>query len=292
MMDSFDLLKFRNALLKEGYESELDEKEEKIAKPSNATNSFNFAQNDDAGDGGGAMEEGQLEEMASFYKVTDDSPEAKAAIVAAKEKYKPGSALYNTLDTLEKTGEIDYKALSKETGKDIATWNNPKSREVLEKDLAAFIASSASPSAIKTGRPVDPNKPAAAQKAPKAAGKIKITNPKVPTSAPSSSKLADLAPSSVFDGGVDDEDVADEMAAMKSAKGNKRLGTTAEKIAQITKEMKSLIPLYQKSKGNANGDEVVEYLKNLTAEKKALEKKLYKAPKTMSAADLMGGEEA
>ena len=32
------------------------------------------------------LDEGKLEEMASFYKLTDDSPEAKAAIVAAKEK--------------------------------------------------------------------------------------------------------------------------------------------------------------------------------------------------------------
>lgn len=118
-----------------------------------------------------------LDEMASFYKVTDDSPEAKAAIAAKKEKFRPGSAIYNTLDALEKTGEVDYKALAKETGKDIATWNNPKSREVLEKDLAQYIASSSSPLAQRTGRPVDPNKPAAEPKAPKAPGekKIKIT---------------------------------------------------------------------------------------------------------------------
>jgi hypothetical protein len=121
-----------------------------------------------------------LDEMASFYKVTDDSPEAKAAIAAKKEKFRPGSAIYNTLDTLEKTGEVDYKALAKETGKDIATWNNPKSREVLEKDLAQYIAASSSPLAQRTGRPVDPNKPAAEPKEPKAAKtpgeqKIKIT---------------------------------------------------------------------------------------------------------------------
>jgi len=121
-----------------------------------------------------------LDEMASFYKVTDDSPEAKAAIAAKKEKFRPGSAIYNTLDTLEKEGEVDYKALAKETGKDIATWNNPKSREVLEKDLAQYIAASSSPLAQRTGRPVDPNKPAAEPKEPKVAKtpgeqKIKIT---------------------------------------------------------------------------------------------------------------------
>ena len=47
------------------------------------------------------LDEGTLEEMASFYKLTDDSPEAKAAIAAAKEKYagrKP--KLYSALDFL------------------------------------------------------------------------------------------------------------------------------------------------------------------------------------------------
>jgi hypothetical protein len=110
------------------------------------------------------LDEGKLEEMASFYKLTDDSPEAKAAIVAAKEKYKPGTTLYNTLDTLEKTGEIDYKELAKSTGKDMATFNNPKSRNVLEKDLAAFVQAGSSPSAVRTGRPADPNKAAATPK--------------------------------------------------------------------------------------------------------------------------------
>lgn len=262
-MDSFDLLKFKNSLLKEGYEGEIEEQEE------------------------------TLEEMASFYKITDHSPEADAAITAAKEKYKPGSALYNTLDTLLKNGEIDYKALSKETGKDIATWNNPKSREVLEKDLAAFIAASSSPSAVKTGRPVDPNKPAAPKASKASSGKIKITNPKVPTSAPGSTKLSDLAPSSIFGGeGNDEVDVDMEKQAVKSAKGNKRLGTTAEKLAQVTSEMKALIPSYQASKGTPAEASIVTQLKALTGEKKDLERKLYKAPKAMSASDLMGGEEA
>ena len=63
----------------------------------------------------------------------------KLLLKLRKEKYREGTALYNTLDTLEKKGEIDYKALSKETGKDVASYNNPKSRGVLEKDLADFI---------------------------------------------------------------------------------------------------------------------------------------------------------
>jgi hypothetical protein len=227
------------------------------------------------------LDEGTLEEMASFYKVADDSPEAKAAIAAAKEKYKPGTTLYNTLDTLEKTGEIDYKELAKSTGKDMATFNNPKSREVLEKDLAAFVQAGASPSAVRTGRPADPNKS-------KASPKLKITNPKPKST---STKLADLAPADVFSGmGPDEEEMEMEKQAVKAAKGNKRLGTTVEKLAQVTKEMKSLAKAYQAAKGTPEEAGIVAQLKDLTAEKKALEKKT--APRQMSAADLMGGEEA
>ena len=191
-----------------------------------------------------ALDEGTLEEMASFYKVADDSPEAKAAIAAAKEKYKPGTTLYNTLDTLEKTGEIDYKELAKSTGKDMATFNNPKSRDVLEKDLAAFVQAGSSPSAVRTGRPADPNKAAAPKdKSPK----LKITNPKPKST---STKLKDLAPADVFMGAdMDAEDIADEMAARKAAKGNKRLGTAVEKLAQVSQEMKSLAKAYQAAKG-------------------------------------------
>lgn len=227
------------------------------------------------------LDEGTLEEMASFYKVADDSPEAKAAIAAAKEKYKPGTTLYNTLDTLEKTGEIDYKELAKSTGKDMATFNNPKSREVLEKELAAFVQAGASPSAVRTGRPADPNKA-------EASPKLKITNPKPKST---STKLADLAPADVFSGmGPDEEEMEMEKQAVKAAKGNKRLGTTVEKLAQVTKEMKSLAKAYQAAKGTPEEAGIVAQLKDLTAEKKALEKKT--APRQMSAADLMGGEEA
>jgi hypothetical protein len=153
--NDFDLKKAKNFLLTENFDA-------------------SYLQEDD-------LEENEvLDEMASFYKVTDDSPEAKEAIAAKKAKFRPGSAMYNTLDTLEKEGEVDYKALAKETGKDIATWNNPKSREVLEKDLAQYIAASSSPLAQRTGRPVDPNKPAKPEAKPKAEKtpgetKIKIT---------------------------------------------------------------------------------------------------------------------
>jgi hypothetical protein len=224
------------------------------------------------------LDEGTLKEMASFYKVADDSPEAKAAIAAAKEKYKPGTTLYNTLDTLEKTGEIDYKELAKSTGKDMATFNNPKSRDVLEKDLAAFVQAGSSPSAVRTGRPADPNKADASPK-------LKITNPKPKST---STKLKDLAPADVF-AGMDDEEMEMEKQALKAAKGNKRLGTAVEKLAQVSQEMKSLAKAYQAAKGTPEEAGIVAQLKDLTAEKKALEKKT--APRQMSAADLMGGED-
>lgn len=107
------------------------------------------------------IHEEDINEMATFYKIKGDKDTAKAALKTAKEKYKEGTALYNTLDTLEKKGEIDYKALSQETGKDIASYNNPKSRGVLEKDLADFIEFEAS----KRGRTSDPNKPKSEKKA-------------------------------------------------------------------------------------------------------------------------------
>ena len=81
-----------------------------------------------------------LNEMATFYKIkSGKEEEAKTALNKAKEKYREGTTLYNTLDILSKSGQIDYKELAKQTGKDIATWNNPKSREVLEKELADYI---------------------------------------------------------------------------------------------------------------------------------------------------------
>jgi hypothetical protein len=253
-MNSFDLTKFRNQLLAESLSVEENIIEENI------------------------IEEDTLEEMASFYKLTDNSPEAKAAVQAAKEKFKPGTTLYNTLDTLEKTGEIDYKELAKQTGKDMATFNNPKSRGVLEKDLAAFVQAGSSPVAIRTGRPSNPNKADATPK-------LKITNPK-----PSSTKLADLSPSNVFSGeGTDEEEMEMEKQAQKAAKGNKRLGTTIEKLAQVTKEMKALAKEYQAAKGTPEEAGIVAQLKDLTAEKKALEKK--SASRQMTAADLMGSED-
>ena len=138
------------------------------------------------------------------------------------------------------------------------------------------------------GRKADPNKPAAepkvkAEKSPK----LRITDPTAgekPVAA------------SFIDGGdeaTDVEDIADEMAARKAAKGNKRLGNAATQLAQVTKEMKALIPAYQAAKGTPQEAAIVAQLKGLTAEKKALEVKVDKMfkGKEKQNADLMGGEE-
>jgi outer membrane biosynthesis protein TonB len=78
--------------------------------------------------------------MASFYKVKD-----KAGFKSALAKYKDAKgdkfdkgALGKLLSTLDKDGEVDLKALSKETGKDIATYNNPQTRSALEKEGGEF----------------------------------------------------------------------------------------------------------------------------------------------------------
>ena len=83
------------------------------------------------------------------------------------------------------------------------------------------------------------------------------------------------------------------MAARKAAKGNKRLGNAATQLAQVTKEMKALIPAYQAAKGTPQEAAIVAQLKGLTAEKKALEvevDKMFKGKEKQNA-DLMGGEE-
>lgn len=122
--DNFDLRKHRDFLLSENFQ--MDEVE-------------------------------NLDEMASFYSIKPDvdEDEAKEAIAAVKAKLRPGTAFYQTLDSLEKTGEVDYKKLAKETGKDIATWNKPETRGVLEKDgpLAQYLNAGSSPLAVRTGRP-------------------------------------------------------------------------------------------------------------------------------------------
>jgi len=156
----------------------------------------------------GMVNEMAVNEMATFYKVKGDKAEAKKAIKQEKEKYREGTALYNTLDTLEKKGEIDYKELSKKTGKDVATYNNPKSRGVLEKDLADFIEADK----VKRGPKADPNKPKKEKKSKKGtASKDKKS---------SVSKLEKKYYVDAEDGGPTDKELRD---LAKSGLGDERL---------------------------------------------------------------------
>jgi hypothetical protein len=105
-----------------------------------------------------SLDEDLLNEMASFYKIKDDvnQENAKKAIEIVRDRVtNKGTSLYALLDTLANTGEVDLKQLAKETGKDIATWNNPKTRGYLEKEgiLAKYLDAGSSPSAKRTGRP-------------------------------------------------------------------------------------------------------------------------------------------
>ena len=96
-----------------------------------------------------------VNEMASFYKVTGDEDEAKEVIGSVKKQLglRPGTAIYTILDKLENEGQVDFRALANETGKDIATWNNPKVRDLLDKKLIDYVAGSSSPSNVKGGTP-------------------------------------------------------------------------------------------------------------------------------------------
>jgi hypothetical protein len=182
------------------------------------------------------------------------------------------SAIEKVLDANK---ELEGLALKKAIKGDAAVIDALDGEDLYDNQLNKFIALTKGERTVgQRGRKADPNKPAATPKAEKSP-KIKITTPK---SDKSSSKLSDLAPKSVFGGDetTDAEDVADEMAATRAAKGNKRLGSAAEKLAQVTKEMKALIPAYQAAKGTPKAAAITAQLKDLTAEKKALEAKVFK----------------
>jgi hypothetical protein len=208
------------------------------------------------------MQEGTLEEMA---KISGDLKSSIEAIIAANP-------------------DLQGLPLKKAIKNDINVIQALAGENLHDNQLNRFISLTKGERQNQPkGRPADPNKVAAAPK--EKSPKLKITNP-----TPKSTKLADLAPSNVFGSNeTDEEEMEMEKQAMKAAKGNKRLGTTIEKLAQITKEMKSLAKEYQAAKGTPAEAGIVAQLKDLTAEKKALEKKT--APRQMSAADLMGGED-
>jgi hypothetical protein len=201
----------------------------------------------------------EAEELDEMAKIAGDLKSSIEAVLAANP-------------------DLQGLALKKAIKGDSAVINALDGEDLYDNQLNKFIALSRGEREVgQRGRKADPNKPAAAPKAEKSP-KVKITNPKAAakTAAPTS-KLADLAPTSVFGGGEEDEeDMAAEKQAVAAAKGGKRLGSAAEKLAQVTKEMKALIPAYQAAKGTPEAEAIVAQLKALTAEKKALEAKAFK----------------
>ena len=210
----------------------------------------------------------EAEELDEMAKITGDLKSAIEKVLASNK-------------------DLEGLSLKKAIKGDAAVIDALDGEDLYDNQLNKFIALTKGERTLgQRGRKADPNKPAAEPKTKTdkpTSQKLKITNPK-----------ADEKPvSTVFGGEENDaEDIADEMAATRAAKGNKRLGSAAEKLAQITKEMKALIPAYQAAKGTPKEAAIVAQLKALTAEKKSLEAKVYKEPKALSAADLMGGEEA
>jgi hypothetical protein len=215
------------------------------------------------------MQEGTLEEMA---KISGDLKSSIEAVIAANP-------------------DLQGLPLKKAIKNDINVIQALAGENLHDNQLNRFISLTKGERQNQPkGRPADPNKVTTEPSKVAAAPKEKTAKLKITTPSPQSSKLADLAPSDVFSStGPDEEEMDMEKQATKAAKGNKRLGTTIEKLAQVTKEMKSLAKEYQAAKGTPAEAGIVAQLKDLTAEKKALEKKT--APRQMSAADLMGNED-
>jgi hypothetical protein len=196
----------------------------------------------------------EAEELEEMAKITGDLKSAIEKVLAANK-------------------DLEGLSLKKAIKGDAAVIDALDGEDLYDNQLNKFIALTKGERTLgQRGRKADPNKPAAAPKAEKSP-KIKV----VATKTDKSSKLSDLAPKSVF-GGVeaDEEDIAAEKQAIAAAKGGKRLGSAAEKLAQVTKEMKALIPAYQAAKGTPKAAAITAQLKDLTAEKKALEAKVFK----------------
>ena len=196
----------------------------------------------------------EAEELEEMAKITGDLKSAIEKVLASNK-------------------DLEGLSLKKAIKGDAAVIDALDGEDLYDNQLNKFIALSKGERTLgQRGRKADPNKPAAVPKAEKSP-KIKV----VAAKADKSSKLSDLAPKSVF-GGVeaDEEDIAAEKQAIAAAKGGKRLGSAAEKLAQVTKEMKALIPAYQAAKGTPKAAAITAQLKDLTAEKKALEAKVFK----------------
>ena len=212
------------------------------------------------------INEEEINEMATFYKTKGDKGAAKAALKKAKEKYKVGTALYNTLDTLEKKGEIDYKALSKETGKDVASYNNPKSRGVLEKDLADFIEFEVG----KRGRKADPNAP----KKVKSAKKEKQAPKKNKKDEKSEISYSTSSGTMTTTKDATDKEIKKATKAIIKSKTPRKLKSGGDtdiksKLDTLITDMKAKAKEYKESEG-AEREKITKELKKMTTEKTQL----------------------
>jgi hypothetical protein len=305
----FDLKKAKSLLLSEGYQEQGFESEDDFENYYNDSNFINEEEverlgiyadiDNDLLNGDWDSDDDKIEylnsiidycnkEIQSIQLYNPDSLEEMAKLTGKEGVLTPLGQ--KAAEIIKNNPELEKGALlnTLKSDPEIAQILNDTEEELYQNQTNQFASLVRGSREIgQRGRKSDPNKPAAEPKvkaekpAKEKSPKLKITNP-----------TADEKPvSSTFIDGEDEEDMADEMAAMKAAKGNKRLGTAAEKLAQVTKEMKALIPAYQAAKGTDKESAIVAQLRDLTAEKKSLEAKVFKAPKSLSAADLMGGEE-
>jgi hypothetical protein len=290
----FDLKKAKSRLLSEGYQEQGFENEDEMQDYYNDSNFIDETLNNDdiIYDRLVDMDHEQL--VSTLLRTAEDNPsitleeflneygfseDEELNENQLEEMAKIAGDLKSSIEAVIKANpELQGLALKKAIKGDSAVIDALDGDDLYDNQLNKFIALSRGEREVgQRGRKADPNKPAAAPKAEKSP-KVKITNPKAAakTAAPTS-KLADLAPTSIFGGEeADEEDMAAEKQAIAAAKGGKRLGSAAEKLAQVTKEMKALIPAYQAAKGTPKAAAITAQLKDLTAEKKALEAKVFK----------------
>jgi hypothetical protein len=283
---NFDLRKFRDLLLTENYESSLQEMEvERLGIFDDIDNDVingDWDSKDDIIDYLNSIIDYCNKEIQSVQLYNPDDLEENTSL---EEMAKIAGDLKSSIEAvIAANPELQGLALKKAIKGDTAVINALDGDDLYDNQLNKFIALTKGEREIgQRGRKANPDKPAAepkvkAEKSPK----LRITNP----------TAGEKPVPSTFIDGEDEEDIAAEKQAIAAAKGSKRLGTAAEKLAQVTKEMKALIPAYQAAKGTAKEAAIVAQLRDLTAEKKSLEAKVFKEPKALSAADLMGGEEA
>ena len=292
---NFDLLKFRNLLLTENYESS-NLKEEEVERLGiyddidNDVINGDWDSKDDIIDYLNSIIDYCNKEIQSVQLYNPDDLEENASLdEMAKLTGKEGVLTplgQKAAEIIKNNPELEKGALlnTLKSDPEIAQILNDTEEELYQNQTNQFASLIRGSREIgQRGRKADPNKPTSEPK-PKAEKPAKEKSPKLRITDPTAGEKPVAA--SFIDGG-DAEDIADEMAARKAAKGNKRLGNNAEKLAAVTKEMKALIPAYQAAKGTAKEAAIVAQLKDLTAEKKSLEAKVFKSPKTQTADDLI-----